>query len=194
MGKKEKNIEKLADDLLKRLSDKEREELAEKLDSDQDLAELKSLVGDTDSAALSEWEKLRQSAHSLLKGMLKDTREAGKNPRQERGIVTYDSQMLPLPDGVRPALVDTRRVRYQVGDQRLELSLYPVSPKSYELIGQLSVTVGTKEIKIELSGGQRKITAQADQFGVFHIERLPGGKYHLKIIQGESLAVVDLEI
>ena len=68
---------------------------------------------------------------------------------------------MPLPEGVRPAAVSTRRLKYRIGEDILEISLHPVSPASYELIGQLSGQEPGRILDIQFKSGKsvKKIIA-----------------------------------
>jgi hypothetical protein len=196
MSKSEKDIRSLVDELLQRLSGREREKLKAQLSDDPSLEELEGLVGKlSDTPDTGEWQKLQSSAHLLLDSLLKDFRSAQDNPDEQHGVLTFDSGLLPLPEGVRPATVDTRRLRYQVGEDRLEVSLYPVSFKSYELIGQFSKEPAERVLRVDLVGVDGRFSIESDRFGVFRFARVTGGKYRLKISEGDrSLTIVDLEI
>ncbi len=195
MGKNDKDIAKLVDDLLSRLSGEEQEKLRQRLGDDPSLAELTALVGEqAEMAETGDWGKLQIAAHRLLDSMLKDVHTADKN-HQQHGVLTFDSGLLPAPEGVRPAAVDTRRLRYQIGERLLELSLYPVSVNSFELIGQISDSPATLAMRVELVANRRKITATAEQFGIFRFPRVPSGEYRVRIISGDQvIATVDLEL
>ncbi len=58
--------------------------------------------------------RLLKPAHALLGRMLRDVRKV-KRSRSPHGLLTFDSGLLPLPQGVRPATVETRRMRYRLG-------------------------------------------------------------------------------
>jgi hypothetical protein len=196
MIKDNKDIKKQVDKILSLLDGEEREKLKARLSGDPNLAELVDTIGPAaDQNESAEWRKLESAAHLLLQSLLKDVHSAGKTHAEQQGVLTFDSRLLPLPEGVRPATVDTRRLRYQVGDNRLEMSLYPVSVKSYELIGQLGEQTSESGFSVELTGLGKALSVTADRYGVFRFPRVTCGKYRLRISEGGKLiAVVDLEI
>ena len=196
MSKNDKDRRALVDRLLARFDGDTAEKLKTQLADDAAFEELVGLFGrSADLQESAEWQKLQSSAHLLLNSLLKDVQSARSDPDERRGVLVFDSGLLPLPEGVRPATVDTRRLRYQVGENRLELSLYPVSVKTYELIGQLGDQSDEHGFTVELLGARTHFSATADRFGVFRFPRITGGKYQLRIADdGKTIAVVDLEI
>jgi hypothetical protein len=196
MSKDDRDRKKLVDELLAQLDGETGKELKARLSDDPALAEIANLLGRSgDRQDSAEWQKLEASAHLLLKSLLRDAQSAQSDPDGQHGVLVFDSGLLPLPEGVRPATVDTRRLRYQVGKNRLELSLYPVSVKTYELIGQLSDQSNEHGFTVELLGARTRFSATSDRFGVFRFPRITGGKYQLRIADdGKTIAVVDLEI
>jgi hypothetical protein len=195
MAQDEKNIQKLADEMLEKLSDDEREKLSKRLSEDPDLKELASWLGTpADKQDRQQWERLQKPAHLLLESMLRDTRSGGKHPKKMQGVLTYDSSLLPLPEGVRSAAVGTRRLHYQVGEGRVGLSLYPVSMTSYELIGQIEGVTPAKVSKVELAIAGRRLYAEADAHGVFRFPRIPAGKCRIKMTYDKQTAQIALEI
>ncbi|MCK5126999.1 MAG: hypothetical protein KAR42_12150 [candidate division Zixibacteria bacterium] len=141
------------------------------------------------------WQQAGKSVHALLSKQLDEIKAAEKNTQWMRGITTFDSKLLPIPEGVRPATVDTRRIKIQLGNSQLDISLYPVSTGSYELIGQLidwnSVDIHT----IVLKGSNQSLSADTNQFQLFQFPRVSAGHYSMKVKLGRKIiAVIDLDL
>ena len=113
---------------------------------------------------------------------LKNRREGGPN----RGLLTFDSGFLPLPAGIRPATVDSRRLRYAADALELELSMYPASRETYEIIGQVTGFDQGEILEVELASRQRVLREQSNPFQVFHFVRVPEGAYTLTVVGPEE--------
>lgn len=122
------------------------------------------------------WEQLAEAALKLSEQMFDDFRES-----IDHGVLIFDSALLPLPEGVRPAAVGTRTLRYRVRELLLDLSLYPITPDSLEIIGRVSnLAPGADKVAVSLKGAAR-LTAEADAFGIFRFERVARGQWELKL-------------
>lgn len=112
-----------------------------------------------------------------------------------QGVTIYDSSVLPLPEGVRPATVDTRQIRYRLGTHDVELSLYPVTPSSYELIGHVSIENQGKEFEISLKAGKKTFKTTSDKHDVFRFARIDIDRYVMVIrSHGEEIGRIDLDL
>ncbi len=192
----EKDYEKIAAYLRGQLRADERKAIEKKAEGDSAFKALvdvmKSWVEDIDDG---QYRQVDSSVHALISRQLKELKKASPNSSWLKGITTFDSKLLPVPEGVRPATVDVRRVKVQFGESQLDVSLYPVSTTSYELIGQVLNWTDATPLQITLKGRGPTITADANQFQLFQFPRVPSDKYELKIKQGRRIiAVVDLEI
>jgi hypothetical protein len=196
MSVNEKRFRLLADYLRGSLGDEEREVLERQIAGDPHLQKLVRMMSELRQESASiEWDKLREPVHGMFSRLLKDFKHAARDKDARRGIRTYDSKYLPLPEGVRPATVNTRRIRYQIGEVDLDLSFYPLSPGSYELIGQLSGQECGEILKVELIHGREKQLTSANQFQLFRFERVAVGVQTLKIKRkGRIIALVDIEL
>lgn len=184
----EQEIEQLIKYLRGELSSKDATELKRKIADNPTMQNLVAMINDKKrDCAEIDWEKMKSPVHNLLDLQLKQIKSRRKTGGGRRGITTYDSKLLPLPDGVRPAEVDTRRLKFQIDDAQLEISLYPISPNSYELIGLLSGQDENEKIVVVLKGKGAKLTESANQFGLFRFPRVPQGRYELKIKKGRSV-------
>lgn len=192
MDKNARNIQELIDYIRGRLDPDKRAEVAARIDKDPALQKLVTLLGGLhDDMQEIDWPAMKSAAHSLLSRQLKEKRSG----RQKRGVTIFDSQLLPLPEGVRPALVDTRRIRYKIDEMLLEVSVYPVSLNSFEVIGQLAEAENLEQLSITMRLGRKKFTTDANEFGLFRFPRLTRGNYIIEIRAGENpVGEFELEI
>lgn len=203
MGKAEKSknwndevIRQLIDYIDGHMNKEERQEMVSKLSQDKELQQIESVVRRLRQESQDiNWAGIKGSVHALLDTQLKQARPGKRRPDPKQGVTTFDSKLLPLPEGVRPATVDTRRVKYTVGELMVEVSLYPVSPNSYEIIGQLSGYAIEHDITIEIRHARSRFTGHANQFGLFRFPRIPEGSYRIIIKDGRTvIARLDLDI
>jgi len=192
MDKNAKDYQELIDFIRGRLDPAKRAEVAERIGKDPALQKLATLLsGVREDMQEVDWPTMKSAAHSLLSRQLREKRDG----RQKKGVTIFDSQLLPLPEGVRPALVDTRRIRYKIDDVVLEVSVYPVSLNSFELIGQLEGAEKFGELTVTMRLGRKKIVTQANEFGLFRFPRLTKGSYIMEIQAGsDPVGEFELEI
>ncbi len=124
---------------------------------------------------------LRSAAKALIARFVRDLRGSRAGRDKHRGLLTFDSGLLPLPAGIRPATIDSRRLKYTAGDHELEVSMYPGSPGTYEIIGQVSGFQTGEALEVRLERSRRVLTATSNQFQVFHFVRVPAGEYTLLV-------------
>ena len=178
---KKRNLEELLQAYVEgRLEADRRAEIERLIASDENVREMHRLI-----AALHhesrESSDLRQAARGLVQRFLRDLRHNKKNRRGRHGLLTFDSGLLPLPAGIRPATIDSRRLKYTAGDHELEVSMYPGSPGTYEIIGQISGFPTGVELDVRLERARREFSATSNQFQVFHFVRIPAGEYTLHV-------------
>ncbi len=192
MDKNAKNIQELIDYIRGRLDPDKRAEVAERIGKDPVLQKLVTLLGGLhEDMQEIDWPAMKSAAHSLLSRQLKEKRGG----RQKKGVTIFDSQLLPLPEGVRPALVDTRRIRYKIDETVLEVSVYPVSLNSFELIGRLDGAEKFEMLTVTTRLGRKKFTTEANEFGLFRFPRLTKGNYIMEIRAGDDpVGEFELEI
>jgi hypothetical protein len=123
---------------------------------------------------------LKTAAKGLIGRLVKDFKKQERE-RPQRGVLTFDSGLLPLPAGIRPATIDSRRLKYRKGDISLEISLYPASPGTYEIIGQFVGFETGLELDVNLRSKAREFTDRTNPFQVFHFVRIPAGDYVLTL-------------
>jgi len=143
----------------------------------------------------SDWRPLRDSTLKLAGRLFDDYQKSRKRTKIKRGITIFDSMMLPLPAGVRPATVDTRRLKYKVGEMDLELSLYPVTTDSYELIGRVYELESDGGLSVRLKSRRHEFKEEADRFNLFRFVRVPISNYALDLIlHTKKIGTVALEL
>ena len=196
MENDEKHLGKLLDYVRGRLDDAESKALREQIAADPDLQEYVAMLTELQNeGAQSTWTNLHESAHSLLDRLLHDVKSSSAKPDEKRGIVTFDSRLLPIPEGVRPATVDSRRLRFRIDNNHLEISTYPVSMNSCEIIGKLSTEQKFASLIATLKAGGKNYTVMTNQFGLFRFPRVESGRCVLKLQDGKSVvATVEFEL
>lgn len=186
--KKDEQIQELADFVRGRL-DADRAGLVQhRLSSDPDYAQLFELVkAMVDEAEQIDWPTTGAIAGEVSSRLIDDYLGTPSRERKTRGVRVYDSRLFPLPEGVRPAQVDTRHLKFKLEDMNLSVSLYPVSPDSYQLIGQLTGRSPETMLQVTLEKGKSVLTGEADRFNLFHFPRVPKGDYTLSLLAGGEL-------
>jgi hypothetical protein len=150
---------------------------------DKELKELYPIVEELcRSGRSTNWNEARTAAVKLSSQLFRDYLKGERMKKPGYGITVFDSGILPLPEGVRKADVGTRRVKYRLGDNFLEVSFYPVSTGSYEIIGQSSDMEGGALSQVILKSNRATFTADTDQFNIFRFPRVPLDKYSLYLI------------
>lgn len=186
MSKKSDTIDLLMKLAQGTLSKNEQHQLRAALAADRELRELyavvKRLVATSKEKSA---EAVSRAVKELSEHLFEDFWEAKKQARKKLGVTIFDSKVLPLPEGVRPATVDTRRIRYRFEDCDLDISLYPISPGSYEIIGQVvGVPEGTV-FEVTLKNRKTSLTTKTDEFHVFRFERVEIATYELSLRLGK---------
>ena len=178
------------------LSEKELPEVGSIIESDKELSEMYPIIRNLHAAGRKiKWEQVRRSALRLSLRLYDDFQKSRKMTSVRYGVRVFDSGLLPLPEGVRPAIVDTRRIKYKIGEGDLEISLYPVSTDSYEVIGRVSQVACQAPLKVMLKSPTDTYTVEADQFNLFRFVRIPVSSYTLYILAGKrKVGAVGIEI
>lgn len=158
----------------------------------QRLVELLMLL--RSEAVSGDWKSLKPAVHALLDRQLRERRHKVTEKSATRGVTVFDSRLLPLPEGVRPALVDTGHIRYRIDAEYLELSLYPVSVNSFEIIGRF--TGGAEEsFAVRLHRETKQYTSDTNEFGLFRFPRVSRGHYVLEVLRGSAvIGTVDCDV
>jgi len=196
MKANEEQVQKLIDYLLGNLEPEQAEEVERELGQNPDLRDLLGRLRETrKESADIDWSLMRSSVHSLVSSQLKEVGDRKNAPGGKQAVTVFDSKLLPLPEGVRPAAVDTRRLKYRIGDFTLEISMYPISRGSYEIIGQLGGAEPGRILQAELQGNDAKYSVQSNEHQVFRFPRVQTDTYRLEIRLDDSVvAVANLEL
>ncbi|MCK5126963.1 MAG: hypothetical protein KAR42_11970 [candidate division Zixibacteria bacterium] len=196
MSKSEEDMKKIAVFLHSRYNNVEYEEILQMISGDDDLRRvIRQLSAIYDENSSIDWEKIKSPAHEVFRNLLKDIKSAKSSRDNNVAVRVFDSSLLPLPEGVRPAGVDTRRIKYIVNDQFVELSLYPVSPGSYEVIGQITGTFANEGFSAYMEHTNKNFSVIVNDCGVFRFPRVPVGKYSLTITnETQTIARVELDL
>jgi len=148
-----------------------------------------------DESGTVRWDEIKDSVHEISDRLFDDFTKRRKSPGAVKGVLIFDSRSIPLPDGVRSAKVDTRRIKYIIGEYDLELALYPVTSGAYEIIGQLSGIEGHEGCEVILKSAREEFKSRADRFLVFCFPRVPVMKYTLELkTKNRKIASVDINL
>ncbi|MFZ5980584.1 MAG: hypothetical protein ACOYVF_08110 [Candidatus Zixiibacteriota bacterium] len=196
MKKDREHISLLLDYLSDKLDKKARLETEKMLAEDASLRQMCSILKQLlDEADAVRWGEIGNAAHNISGSIFEDFQKSLNSRKILKGVKLFDSLVLPLPEGVRPAVVDTRRVKYKIGEFDLDLSFYPVTSDAYEIIGQLTGPVTEERIRVVLKGKGRAFSTDGDDFQVFCFPRVPVMKYRLSILLNDrKFAAVDIEL
>jgi hypothetical protein len=178
------------------LSEDQRNQVEAELKDKPELAEAYELICRlyAESQEL-DWPRLSQGIKEISRQLYDDFLKSRTRPGKKSGVKVFDSGVLPAPDGVRPAAVDTRRIKYCFEDYSLEISLYPISPESYELIGHVIGAPEGTVITVNLKSRRAQQREHTDRFQLFRFERVAAGPYELVLAQGRRpIGMVNLEL
>lgn len=137
-----------------------------------------------DEYAESAWST---ASRNLFRRILQDAERARRETSHPYGILTFDSRLVPLSEGVRPAPVAEGRLRYVVDDFQLELSVQPITAASVQLIGQLVGRPGTGSLTAVYRQGRTSVEVPLNQFQMFRFARVPAGSGYLLVQEGNNV-------
>ena len=167
------------------LSPKEKAIVEQRLATEPEAREMLALLQALDIAAPDHPDaRLMSASRDLADRIYQDYFLRGRQSRVPVGVTVFDSKLLPVPAGVRPAAVDTRQLRYRVESCEVILMLYPVAPDSYEVMGQIGEGLSEDSLSVDLRKRGFRTAATTDEFGLFRIDRVPLGDYRLTISAG----------
>ncbi|MHA1974402.1 MAG: hypothetical protein ACTSW1_15495 [Candidatus Hodarchaeales archaeon] len=192
----DKKIMNLLAYLSNELNDQERDRFEAEL---HDSAELRELLEITrthlDKDFKENYPELKKPSRNLVHQIYVDLFKGVKVKYEKKGVITFDSKLLPLPSGVRPATVTTRRLRFNNEQISLELSLYPITSASYQMIGQVMCSKSDRNYNILLHSTKNKQRCVTNEFNIFQIDRVPLGKCKMQVCEElKAIMVVDLEL
>ena len=159
--------------------------------SDPELAKMLELLKEMYQLKPGNTNQLIAAAKKLSQSLYRDFVNQQKTPGTLFGVRIFDSSVLPLPEGVSPAAVDTRRLKYKIGDALVELSTYPITVDSIELIGRISELKSFDNITV--SAGDQ--TVRVDELGMFRFDRIEceQGRLTFTFNDGQE-AVIELKL
>ena len=131
---------------------------------------------------------LTRAARSLSVKLFEDFMRGRREPGSSAGVRVFDSRHIPLPEGVRPATVDTRHLRWRLPEGELEIAAYPITDSSFELIGQLAGIDTARPVTAEIKTASGALRAETDRFGLFRFERVPRDSREL-ILRADSVTI-----
>ena len=195
MKNNEQKYELLLKFVRSELDKKESDKVKKMLDSDREFRKMYDVLKNYGADRLKDnIAELMPSLRQISINMFREYHKPGREDNIERGLPIFDSRVMPIPQGVRPSVTNSRRLKYKFKGMELEVSLYPISLYSYELIGQFSGVEG-KNYQIELVGKKFRQTSQTDELCMFTFARIPSNEYQINVSKdGEVLAVVDLKV
>lgn len=135
-----------------------------------------------------------QALNQLARRMFRDYRTSKDDPDSCVGVTVYDSKVLPLPEGVRPAAVDVRKLKYKMGAWEVELAFYPITVDSFELMGHITGLERGRSLDVIAQLGRRRFSTKVDEQYLFRFPRMPAADYTLLILEdGKLFGRIDLQ-
>jgi len=192
---KEPGLEKLALYRIGGLPEEEVREIEKHLESDcrvcKQTMDWLALIQDSAAAQVRRPvpEHLQEMAQRIFRQYQAGARKA--RPGKAWAVCILDSLWRPLPAGVRPAVVDTRRLLYVTDGYEIDIETNPASSGHYSLLGH--ITRAGKPVQaapVTTIIGRKKRQAQTDDLGVFSFHDLPLGEISLTITSGEDTVEV----
>ncbi len=192
----ENKIEAAIQFVRNRLNPEQRAKFEALLKTDDELGEFVTLVKDMLNAGESLRSiEARLSVHRLARELFEDFKAGSESKSIPHGVRVFDSSCVPRPDGVRPATVEARDLKFRLDELEVEITLHPVSADSFELIGRVEGLPRGNGIKLTLKNSRTTITTRADEFQVFRFDRVARGKYRMTLeAANQTLGVVRLEV
>ncbi len=179
-----------------KMSPKERRSFKSLLKSDKELAEMYKLIsGLKNNLDTADAFTLLAPLENLSSKMFSDYNKAKKEKEIDYGVKIYDSKVIPLPAGIRPSAVDTRRMNYKFDNFELNLSLYPISFYSYEMIGNIDTNDDNDEYILKLTNDDETFETQTDETCTFRFPRISISTYNLYVLKNNrAIAVAEIEL
>lgn len=191
----QEKIEQLLSLLNGSLKEKDKSILLEELQNNVELFDMFELLKKMDEISPQDSKSMILASKKLSQSLYRDFLKKQASPNLLYGVQVYDSTLLPLPKGVRPASVDTRLLKYQVGGVGVELTIYPITIDSVELIGQIRNIEKNQEITISAETHNKTFTTNIDEFGLFRFERIDAGDCRLMFsIENEKKSIIELTL
>ncbi len=179
MKKNHDRVEELTALLRGSLKEKQKKALLNELKEDTELSGIFDLLKKVSEIAPNGTNPLHTASKKLSKTLYKDFIKKQVSPDKQFGVQIFDSSLLPLPKGVRPAAVDTRLLKYQLGKAVVELTVYPVTVDSVEIIGQISGLKKDQKLSVTAETKSKRQKTDIDEFCLFRFERVVSGDCRL---------------
>lgn len=171
------------DDLLRYVSGEESavKKWTEQIEADREMASdvrllrrVRGLVAELDL------HRIVPAAQELARGVFDSFQTARKLPSDVAAKLYYDSETVPLPQGMRPSLVSERRIRYAVDGGSIEMMIVPEFPGRFEITGQVSTDAEERCGRARLTG-RATYDTEFDEFDFFTFASVVPGRYKLTI-------------
>ncbi len=195
MKKNQDRIEELNALLKGLLKGKQKKALLDELQKDAELFDMFYLLQKMAEIAPNRPDLLQAASKKLSKTLYKDFLKEQASSKIQIGVQVFDSSLLPLPKGVRPAAVDTRQLKYQLGQSVVELSIYPVTIDSVEIIGQINGLKKNQKLSVTAETKSRTQRTSIDEFCLFRFERVAVGDCRL-LFSSENIkeSIIELSL
>ena len=196
MEKNKEMIDVLIDYIRKKLPAKKQGQVSRLIKDNPELGDLHELLKVLVSEGRqAEAPGLIETAQKMSERLFEDYKKHLADNIPGRALTVYDSSVFPLPDGVRSALVDSRRMKFKSDDIVIEVSLYPLSIDLYELIGQITGLPEGGKGRVILKSDKSKYTVDTDQFHLFRFNYLPAREYTMIVeYEGNRVAHIDMTL
>ncbi|KAA3637767.1 MAG: hypothetical protein DWP97_00280 [Calditrichaeota bacterium] len=190
------NIDEIQKLISGKFRGKKKRELEKIIEADTELKELYIVLKKLFESSLLSDKKLTGATRELSGKIYSDFQKAIKLKSKKIGVQIFDSSLLPLPEGIRPAAVDTKTLRYLIDGSSLELTVYPITTDSVEIIGVVNFENDLQtEVQVVLKTQKEKFISELDQFSLFRFERIPVGKCRISFYMKKKLfGAVEIEI
>lgn len=141
------------------------------------------------------WSEVDDAARAISTDLIEDFFKSEAASEEKRAIKVYDSKVLPLPEGVRPAVMDYRHMKFRCEEMSLNVTLYPISADDYEIMGRLLGYPKGKELDVELRIGRSILRTRTDTFYLFRFQKVPARDCSLTLKSlGEPVVNVDIKV
>ena len=168
------------------LTGKEKKALIAEMQQDTDLADMYDLLKRISTISGHGSKPIVSATQKLSQKLFQDFQKNQASHKVPYGIQLFDSSLLPLPEGIRPASVDTRQLKYQIGLAFVELTMYPITVDSVELIGQINCLESFEGLSMTIETNGKSKNVPVDKFGLFRFERVATGNSSLYLKKGNT--------
>jgi hypothetical protein len=141
--------------------------------------------------AASDIQQLSTASQILARHIFKSYSSAPPDGSEKIAHLYFDSRVIPLPEGVRPSLLSTRRMKFKAGEGQIELSVSPIYPGRFEITGRYQGPLSTQKGSAVLKG-RHLHRCFFDNYGFFYLAPVDPGRYRLtcRLVDQEYLIPV----